>query len=172
MKRLLSFISLVFIFLVATAGISEAAKEKQLCVKVNASGQLLGTGNTGVALNGAAGTRTFTVDDLDGFDQVTLGIQFTHANNGTLSFTCTGVSPTALGVTSVSTTLTTCSVSAGNCTLNLGGVWTTATTLTADTDFNFPIGVTGEEKVTCVVAHGGTPAAGDTIIVTGRKCVK
>lgn len=128
-----------------------------------------------VALNGGAGARTFTVAGLDGFRTLSLDPQYTWANNGTLTFTCTGKSAASATSTPtptpVDTTLTTCSTAAGTCTLNFGGVVVTPS-LTANKNFTFQLGIAGQSSITCVVVHGGTPGAGDILTVTGRKCPK
>lgn len=122
------------------------------------------------ALNGAASTLDFTVD-TNGASILSIDTQFTHANNGALTWTCTGLSAaeTTASNTRVATTLTTCSVSSGTCTLKNAGVFTTESQ-SADYDYNTLVGVVGQEQVTCTISHGGSPAAGDTVIVTARLC--
>lgn len=162
MKHLLIF---VFSFLVFVPSALARTGARHICkptpILLNA-----------VAMNGAAGTRTAVVTDLDGYDVLLITSQFTHVNNGTLTYTITGKSALAADVIpgQVDTTLTTCTVVAGTCTLNYAGVVVTPT-MTGNKNFSFPIGISGETSVTVVVAHGGAPAAGDILTVTARKCV-
>jgi len=128
----------------------------------------LGTKLSAVSLNAAAASRTFTVgptlgrDSLLDYGTLVLEYTFTHANNGTISTTCTA----GQTVATADKTLTTCVVSGGNCTIQFGGVATTAT-LTTDKKWLWRLGIKGIKALSCVVAHGGTPAAGDVITVTG-----
>lgn len=125
----------------------------------------------GVALNASEATRTFTIGGVAGYDILVISTQYTHANDGALTFTCTGKSAgaTDASVTKVDTTMTTCSTSSGTCTLNWSGVVVTPS-LTADKDFNFVLGILGEQSIKCIISHGGSPGSGDLVTVTARAC--
>ena len=126
-----------------------------------------------VALNGAAGTRTFEVAKLGGWDVLRLDVQFTHNNNGALTVTCTGLSARAADnstVNQVDTQRSVCSFSGAACTLALSTTWATAS-LSADTDYTFSIDVSADEELNCVIAHGGSADADDKVTITGMKCV-
>lgn len=129
------------------------------------------TGLDAVALNGAAATRTFVIStDSDqnsntgstanGYMAIHFWVDFTHANNGTLTLTCT------VGPSSADNdyTPTTCTVASGTCTLNFGGVIVTPS-LSADKKYEASMLILGNRDVSCVMAHGGTPAAGDIVTV-------
>lgn len=122
-----------------------------------------------IALNGSATVRTFTVEDLEGYAELGLDVKFTHANNGTITFTCTGKSAHPLVADQLDTTLTTCTTASGTCTLNFGGVVVTPS-LSASKTYTFPLKILNQKRVKCVVAHGGSPSASDKLTVVGRKC--
>ena len=112
---------------------------------------------TAVALNGAAGTRTFTIDNSEGYSRLRLYSQFTHANTGTLTsaFTASYDSGTTLYT-----------IMDDGATLGAGNAYVTAS-LSADADQTFSIDVRGMPYISCVVVHGGSPASGDLLTVTG-----
>ena len=131
-----------------------------------------------VALNGAAATRTFTIAkpttnapgtcalvDSSGrsYRQLNLFLKFTHANNGTLSTSCT-FSPDA-GTNDYEPT--TCDVSSGTCTLAFAGTWTTPS-LSAAKKYTFPVTILGYSHIECVTTHGGAPNASDKLHVIGE----
>jgi len=138
----------------------------------------LGTVLSGVALNGAAATRTFYIGpnarasdytdstdatsgpQLRGFSKLLLELKYTHNNNGAITTTCTGGGTRA----TATSTLTTCTVAAGTCTVNFGGVFVTSS-LSADKDWTQVMGLNSEPAIKCVISHGGTPDADDTITV-------
>lgn len=129
----------------------------------------LGTKLDAIALNGAAGTRTFTIgprlenQDLLGFDELVLEHYFDFgAVAGTITTTC------LVGRTVATATFspTTCTTAAGTCTVNMGGVFVTAS-LSADTKWVVRMRIEGYPALSCVVAHGGAAGATDKITVTG-----
>jgi hypothetical protein len=116
-----------------------------------------------VSLNGAAGTRTFQVNMVLGFDLLVLYLKYDHDSNaGTITTACT--------VSDDGNTddyqPTTCDVASGTCTLSMAGTFVTAS-LSADTNFQIVLGITGSRDVECVVTHGGTPGADEKITVSG-----
>ena len=124
-----------------------------------------------VALNGAAGTRTFTLGPQIGagprqlaeFRTLVLEVDFTHDQDGTLSIACTeGQSTSAADFD-----LTTTTCSSGTCSLHFAGTVTTNSTLTADKKFAHRVGITGFKVIQCVVTHNGSPTASDKVTVTG-----
>jgi len=156
MKKLLSIIVLSL----ALAAPAHAQKEAGLH-----STYQLGTLLNAVSLNAVAGSRTFTVSSnlLKGYNKAFFHVAFTHANNGTLTLTCTG-GPTAADNAYAPTT---CTVSTGTCTLNFAGVFVTPS-LTTDKSYTIEMGVGGVKNLSCVMAHGGSPAAGDVVTIKGE----
>lgn len=121
-----------------------------------------------VALNGAAGTRTFTWTGLKGTADVRLFLFFDYAANaGNITTTCT--------LSQADNTLdfmpTTCSdtIAAGvnTCTLSYAGIWKTPAALSADKYFSFLVPLRGAAAMECIVAHDNTPGATDKITVYG-----
>lgn len=110
-----------------------------------------------VAMNGAAGTRTFTFSAV-GYARTVFYVSFTHANSGTLTLTCTA-SPDG---NTTDHTLTVCNTSAGTCTLVDAGIWVSPS-LTGDKDYVIDAGVLGYRDVECVLVHGGSVAAADVV---------
>jgi hypothetical protein len=130
----------------------------------------LGSLLTAVALNGAASTRTFVVgptlgaDSLRAFQKVVFDVEFTHANNGTITFTCLG---TATDTTANATrSISTCTLASGVCTLNWAGVIVTPS-LTASKAWMHEQGTGGAGVLSCTVAHGGAPNGSDKVTVRG-----
>jgi hypothetical protein len=127
----------------------------------------LGTKLSAVSLNAAPASRTFTVGPTIGNDRLldygtlVMEIAFTHTNNGAITTTCT----TGLTAATATKTMTTCTVSAGDCNLQWGGVMVTPT-LTTDTSWSQRLNIRGHPALSCVVSHGGTPAAGDVVTLT------
>lgn len=118
---------------------------------------------------GLDSSRSFTID-IQGASLLAVDLQYTHANNGALTLTCTGKSSPDSSGTVVDTTLTTCSVLSGTCTLNDGGVFVNPS-LSADKDYSVLVGVAGQYQAKCTVSHGGSATASDKIKATGRLCV-
>jgi len=113
-----------------------------------------------VALNGAAGTRTFTAD-VEGWDMAVFYLFFDYtATAGTITLTCT-VGP---DTTTYTYTPQVCTLSGGTCTGADSGIFTHAS-MSADTRWSWRMGVRGYRYMSCVAAHGGTPAATDKITV-------
>jgi hypothetical protein len=122
------------------------------------------TGLSAVAMNGAAGNRTFELLNILGFAEAMIFVQFTHTNNGVLTLTCTGSND---GTNTIDFTPTVCNMSGGVCTLQTtAGVYRTNEALTGNTNYSFPIGLGGYRDMQCVLAHGGSPAAGDIVTLT------
>lgn len=121
-----------------------------------------------VALNGAAGTRTFTWPcgtgggwpEALGYATLVMFVDFTHDNDGTLTLTCTVSDDGAAQFDP-----TTCSTSGGTCTLNFGGVFVTSS-LSADKKYAVRMGIRGFRKGQCVLAHGGSAGSSDKATVT------
>lgn len=129
----------------------------------------LGTLKAATSLTSAV---AFTIPEsqscnLMGYDLLVLTMHFTHANNGALTTTCT-VSDDA-GVTDAAPT--TCATASGTCTLSFAGVFVTPS-LTADKDYVIRADIGGYRHIECSTAHGGAPAAGDTLSVTGYLTVR
>jgi hypothetical protein len=129
----------------------------------------LGTLLDAKALNGAAATRTFTVGprenniDILGYDEIVLEHYFDYtATAGTITTTC----KVGRTVATAAFSPTTCTTATGTCTVNMGGVFVTAS-LSADTKWVVRMRIEGYAALSCVVAHGGSPGATDKITVTG-----
>ena len=116
-----------------------------------------------VALNASAPDRTFTIDNPMGFATFTAFVDYTHANNGTLTLTCTASDDN--NVTPF--TLTTCVVASGICTLKDAGVYVTDGALTGDKQYVIPVGIRGYPSVECILDHGGAPNGSDLVTLTG-----
>lgn len=129
----------------------------------------LGTLLNAVALNGAPATRTFTVgptlgaDKLWSYSTLVLRLDYTWANNGTISVTCT---EGATGATATSSLTVCSSVISGECFLDYAGKETTPT-LTASKKVTLKLGIAGSQALSCVVTHNGTPNGSDVATVTG-----
>lgn len=116
-----------------------------------------------VSLNAAAADRTFKWPcvirgqprDASGYDTAVLTVHYTHANNGTITFTCTNSDDG--GVTQITPTL----CPSGTCADS--GVFVTDAALTADKSYSMKISIMGLSEGQCVVSHGGSPDAGDII---------
>lgn len=115
-----------------------------------------------VALNAAAGSRTFEWAGVLGYETVVFLIDYTHANNGTLTLTCT-VSDDA---NTTDYKPTTCEVSSGTCAVKTGGVFVTDS-LSASLKYAVRMGIRGYKDLQCVIAHGGSPNASDTVTING-----
>lgn len=129
----------------------------------------VGTQLDAVALNAAAASRTFTIgprfsnENVLGYTELVLEHFFDYtANAGTITTTC------LVGRTAATATFspTTCTTSLGTCTVNMAGIFVTAS-LSADTKYVVRMRVEGYPTIKCTVAHGGTPGATDKITVTG-----
>lgn len=138
---------------IATAG----AGDKHL---VGPDRSAVTSGLSAVALDGAAGTRTFTFNPV-GYARVIFYVDYTHSNDGTLTLTCTASDD---GNTT-DFALTTCTEASGTCTLNFAGVIVTPS-LTTDKDFVAVLGVHSYRSVECVLEHGGTPDSADVATIT------
>ena len=117
-----------------------------------------------VPLNGAAGTRTFTIANLAGYATIQFWMNFDYtAKAGTVTTTCTG-GPTAVDN---DYTLTVCDpvAATGTCVVVSSGIMTSEGSLSADTKWDTRLGVRGVDNVSCVVSHDGTPGATDLISV-------
>ena len=125
------------------------------------------------ALNGTAASRTITLGPtvcgrpLESYKTLVIETNFSYAATGALTWTCLQ-GPTAARAIYKPTTCTTAS---GTCTLNNAGVMSTAS-LSASLAYGVRIGIQGYPVVKCVISHGGTPGATDTIdafaIVSGN----
>lgn len=129
----------------------------------------IGTQLNAVALNAAAGSRTFTIgprvenEDVLGYTELVLEHYFDYtANAGTITTACL----VGRSTTTATFSPTTCTVSSGTCTVNLAGNFVTAS-LGADTRYVVRMRVEGYPVIKCTVTHGGTPGATDKITVTG-----
>ena len=131
-----------------------------------------------VALNGVAATRTFTVTspsttpapgycDPRKYSALVLTLAFTHANNGTLTTTCTVSSSGQKTAADIAYEPTTCTDAAGTCNLNFGGVFVTPS-LSASRKYGLRFGHKGYANIKCVTAHGGTPNGSDKLTVYGE----
>ncbi len=166
MRRLLALVVILFVGTPAWAIPGACSLAHNAVTPTTTSHLLLND----VALNdGTAANRTFTVYNLDGNDTLAIDFKYTHANNGTLTFTCTGKRATKAGETEDNTVLTTGTLSSGTFTLIASGIVVTPS-LSANTVMDFVLGVKGQSKMSCLVEHGGTPNASDKITVTARKC--
>jgi hypothetical protein len=123
------------------------------------------TGLDAVALNAAAGSRTFAIDTRSqAYGQITFWFYFDYtANAGIISLTCTG-GPTT---TDNAYTLTVCDSASteGECTAKTSGIFKSAGSLSADTKWDGRMYINGALSLSCVAAHSGTPGATDTITV-------
>jgi len=137
----------------------------------------LGTLISAKPMNGAASTLTFQLQqptrtirrcDPLKYDELIMYVDFTHDNDGTITATCT-VSDDA-GTTYFEPT--TGSELAGTLTLSYAGVIVTPAALTADKKFAIRLGISSYKDIKCVFSHGGTPAAGDILTVTGDLVTK
>ncbi len=151
-------------FAVALSFVAAAAAAKSQGTHTTAPTGAALTLLDGVALNAAAGTRTFSWGNnrAIGYKNFVFWVEYTHANNGTLTLTCThshdeNVSDYAP---------TTCASSGGTCTLSFGGVFVTPS-LSADQNYKGRMGIDGARDFSCVIAHGGSPAAGDLVTIKG-----
>lgn len=116
-----------------------------------------------VPLNSDSSLLTFRLDNPQGWSLLILHVDYTWANNGALTLTCQSTDTSDF---SKLYDLQVCDNSSGTCTLNDSGVWVT-TSLTASKKFSFPIGILGYRNLQCSIAHGGSPAAGDIVTITG-----
>jgi hypothetical protein len=121
-----------------------------------------------VALNAQSEFLEFRLMNPQGWSILILYVDYTHANNGTLTLTCTSSDKPDH---SAEFTLQTCDNADGTCTLKDSGVWVTAS-LTASKKFSFPIGILGYRELKCSIAHGGTPSASDLVTITGYMVTK
>ena len=120
-----------------------------------------------VALNAASTSLTFTshddggVGDTNGYLEVMFWVDYTHANNGALTLTCTA------GPSSSDKDYepTTCQVASGTCTLAFGGLLVTPS-LSGDKKYAAgPLRIANHRAFSCIISHGGTPDAGDIVTV-------
>lgn len=126
----------------------------------------VGTPLDNVAMNAAAGTRTFTVGPdigrvkLASYSYIVFEFDFTHANSGNIVLTC------SVGQTAATANKTpqVCSGS-GTCTLNDAGIFSKA--VTGDKKWSARMGIRGFLAMSCVASHSGSPAAGDKLTVVG-----
>jgi hypothetical protein len=171
---------LAFVFVLTLPGGRQMQRPSNASVDVHST-YPLGTLLDAAPLNGAASTLTFylgpraratdytdstdatTGPQLRGYKTLLLELKFDYdAQAGTITTTCTGGGTRATATSS----LTTCTMSSGTCTLNFSGVAVTSS-LSADKNWGFPITISPWPAIKCVVAHGGTPGAADTITVNG-----
>jgi hypothetical protein len=156
--------TLAFLFVFLPATIFAAVGPSHLTAKNKDSGGL-----SAVAMNGAAATRTFTVDLSDSqgmgtFATVVFFFNFVHANNGVISLTCTG-GPTDTDKDYILTTCDAASVE-GECAGHNAGILRSGTAnLTGDKKWEQRLTVRGVKYLSCVAAHGGAPAAGDLLTI-------
>lgn len=124
-----------------------------------------------VALNGAAGTRTFIDKNLKGLPYVSYYIFFDYtAQAGTISIACT---PTDNDGTTLYLPTICASVSGNTCTLATpAAVTATTPSLSADTYFKVDFKIRNVQELSCVVTHGGTPGATDKITVDRMATVQ
>lgn len=139
----------------------------------------------GVALNAGAASLTFyigkgidcgrgnscdptsatdnsTGEEVIGYTALRLEFDYTHANNGAITLTCTDGSTRA----DADHTITSSSLSSGTYTLDWSGVVSTAS-LTTDKDWSLVLNLNISPVLKCVLSHGGTPNASDLITVRG-----
>jgi len=122
------------------------------------------TGLDAVAMNAVAGTRTFTIANIEGFADIVFWFDFTHTNDGIISLTCTG-GPSS---TDNDYTLTVCSGAStpGECAALTSGILKSGiANLTASAKWDGMLGVRGAHSLSCVAAHSGAPAAGDILTI-------
>ena len=146
--------------------------------------KVIGVKLDGVAMNGAASTRTFTVADSDlnpglsasaytdhlaWYRNLSIESVWTKAAAGTITYTCTGTIAPALLLPN--STLTTQTVSSGTATLNWSGVLVTPS-MSASKSWLTRIGIGGAQSIKCIAEQSGTPGAGDllTTIVSVWGC--
>jgi len=138
----------------------------------------LGTQLNAVALNAGATALTVTIGpteqrpgasthtpyekcDIAAYSLAVFDVSFDYtATAGTISMTLTGGATVATATRS----LTSCTESSGNCTINMGGVATTAS-LSADTSWLMPAKTNHARVIKAVFAHGGAPGATDKLTV-------
>ena len=133
-----------------------------------------------VALNAAAGSRTFYVgprtmcdsatsatatctgDQLRGYAALRLELAFTHAANGAITLTCTE------GATRATATFrpTTSTEASGTYTLAMSGVVSTAS-LSTSASWAIVANIRSADVIKCVASHGGTATANDKLTITG-----
>jgi hypothetical protein len=110
-----------------------------------------------VVMNGAAGTRTFTITPGEGFGQVTFWMNYTFASVGNITLTCLG-GPFSDEATYTPTVCT----GAGTCTTADAGIFVTA--VTASKKYSLLMTTTGQRTISCIVEHSAA-AAGDIITI-------
>ena len=127
---------------------------------------------TAVDLSGLIGTRTFTVTGVGGWSNVGVWVDFTHANNGTLTLACTAGPEykDAGGRVSTDTgyTLQGCTWALGICTQSDTSTFVTAS-LTGDKKYYISVPVLGADTVTCSITHGGVPTSSDLVTIRSNK---
>jgi hypothetical protein len=107
-------------------------------------------------------TDNSTGDYVQAYSKLRLRMDYSHANNGAITLTCTE-GMTRAGADGTPSTAT---LASGTYTLAWSGVVTTPS-LTGNTVWPIVLNTNGAPVIKCVVSHGGTPNASDTITVTG-----
>lgn len=107
-----------------------------------------------VALNGAASTRTFTVD-ARGHQRVRIYVAYTHSNNGALTLTLTDSPDQG----------TTYFTPYAGSTLVADNTQATGS-LSADASYSFEWTVRGMKDLKFVISHGGSADANDVVTVS------
>lgn len=119
----------------------------------------------GVAMNGAASTRTFTVDtSYVRYATIVFWFDFTHDADGVISLTCTG----GPGTGDNDYTLTVCDSASteGECAAKTSGILKSGTAnLTADAKWDGHLTIVGARSLSCVAAHSGSATANDLLTV-------
>lgn len=117
-----------------------------------------------VALNAAAGSRTFTIGPVDGFATIQFWFFFDYtAKAGVISLTCTG-GPTSADKDYILTTCDSTSTE-GECSAKTSGILKSEGQLSADTKWDGRLGMRGARYLSCVAAHDNTPGATDELTV-------
>lgn len=150
--------NLLFIFLLCLSASAHAAPE------VRARKPSTAEPTTYLDTINLTSDRSFQVDNLLGFDSLCMTVEFTHANNGVLTLTCT-VNDDGFE-TSKRATPTTCALANGTCNIEWAGIFVTPS-LTDDKTYKAVLGLNSDRGVECTIGHGGSPAAGDTVKITG-----
>lgn len=135
----------------------------------------LGTVIDAKPLNGAASTLTVTVGPTEyatgdssmrcqvgQYSLIVFDVYFDKGSkDGNISSTITGGATAA----TADRKLTSCTPSSGNCSLNLGGVATTASQLTTDVGWLQPVYTNHAMVIKAVFAHDNAPGATDKLTV-------
>lgn len=160
MKRLIQVLMVALMGVGVLYGIEKASAGPN-----ESLGYAKGVGLSAVALNAAAGTRTFVINTKGyAYGSVTFWMFFDYtAVAGQITLTCTGGPDDSDNAY----TLTVCSASspAGECVAVNSGIMRSVAGLAADTRWDHRLQLYGARSLSCVASHGGAPGATDKITV-------